>query len=308
MKILVTGSTGLVGSALVRCLQRNNFKNIILPNRNELNLESKQEVEKFFEKYKPDFIFNAAGLVGGVSANNTNRTDFIYKNTMIQFNVIYTAHKLGLNSLINFGSSCIYPKNTKLPIKEESLMSGKLEDTNEPYAIAKIAGLKLCESINRDFNKNYITLMPTNLYGPNDNYDPENSHVLPALLLKAYNCKLKNGNYFNIWGDGKSLREFLYVEDLAEAAILIMHNYKKIKKTVINIGSGNEISIDDLAKKIINIVGIKVKLSYDKTRPNGIRSKIIDSSFVKSLGWQPKVNLDEGIQLTYKDLSTNFNK
>jgi len=307
MKILVTGSTGLVGSAIVKFLKKNNFHNLIIPTRKELDLESPDKVEKFFFNNQPDFIFNAAGFVGGVSANNSYRTDFIYKNTMIQFNVIYAAHKIGIKSLINFGSSCIYPKESILPIKESSILTGPLEDTNEPYAIAKIAGLKLCESINRDFKKNYITLMPTNLYGPNDNYDLEKSHVLPALLLKAHYCKKFNEKKFIIWGNGKSLREFLYVDDLAEASILIMNSLSKIKQNIINVGSGSEIRIDSLAKKIIDIVDAKVEILYDETKPNGVHSKRIDSSFINSLGWKPKVNLDEGIQLTYRHFVKNSN-
>tara|TARA_B100001059_G_scaffold56775_1_gene51821 strand:+ start:1166 stop:2086 length:921 start_codon:yes stop_codon:yes gene_type:complete len=301
MRILITGSNGLVGSSIVRCLKKYNYENLFTPSRSELDLESIDKVANYINYVKPDFIFNAAGLVGGVSANNLNRTDFIYKNTLIQFNVIYCAHKFGLKSLINYGSSCIYPKLSNTPINESSLLAGKLEDTNEPYAIAKIAGLKLCESINRDFNKNFLTLMPTNLYGPNDNYDLEKSHVLPALLLKAHNCKIEKRNDFTLWGNGKSLREFLYVDDLAEASILIMKNQNKISLNIINIGSGMEIAIDELANKIINIVGINVKIKYDNTKPNGVRSKLIDSSIINQLGWFPKVNLDEGIELTYKD-------
>jgi GDP-L-fucose synthase len=305
MKILVTGSNGLVGNAIVRCLKKHNFENLFTPSRSELDLESIDKVTNYINDLKPEFIFNAAGLVGGVSVNNLNRTDFIYKNTLMQFNVIFSAHKLGLKSIINFGSSCIYPKFSNLPIQESSLLAGKLEDTNEPYAIAKIAGLKLCESINRDFNKNFITLMPTNLYGPNDNYDLEKSHVLPALLLKAHKCKIEKNKDFIIWGNGKSFREFLYVDDLAEASVFIMKNLNKISLNIINIGSGMEIAIDVLAKKIIDIVGINVKIKYDETKPNGVKSKLIDSSIINQLGWFPKVSLDEGIELTYKDFLSN---
>jgi len=301
MKILVTGSNGLVGNAIVKSLKKNNFENLLTPSRNELDLESIEKVSNYMHDESPDFVFNAAGLVGGVSANDLNRTDFIYKNTLIQFNVIYCAHKAGLHSIINFGSSCIYPKFSNLPIKESSLLTGKLEDTNEPYAIAKIAGLKLCESINRDYNKNFITLMPTNLYGPNDNYHLERSHVLPALLLKAHRCKLEKSKEIIIWGNGKSFREFLFVDDLAEASVFIMKNQKKISFKIINIGSGIEITIDELAKKIIDKVGVNVKIKYDNTKPNGVKSKLIDSSIINQLGWFPKVSLDEGIELTYKD-------
>jgi len=308
MKILVTGSTGLVGNAIVKNLKKNKFINLLTPSRKELDLESYTKVETYFNINKPEFIFNAAGFVGGISANNKYRTEFIYKNLLLQNNVIYNAHKIGIKYLINFGSSCIYPKNSKTPIKESFLLNGKLEDTNEPYAIAKIAGLKLCESINRDFKKKFLTVMPTNLYGPNDSYDLNNSHVLPALIMKGHKCKAEGKSKFIVWGDGSPKREFLYVDDLAVACFMLMKIINNIKHDIINIGSGKEISIGDLSNKVMNILGFKAKVIYDKSKPNGTKSKLIDSSIINDLGWKPKIDLDKGILLTYSDFLKNHIK
>jgi GDP-L-fucose synthase len=309
-KIFIAGHKGMVGSALVRHLKRKKVE-IITKEKKELNLLDQKKVQAFFKNYKIDQVYLAAAKVGGIHANNTYPAEFIYENLMIQNNVIHSAFLSGVKKLLFLGSSCIYPKNAKQPIKEEELLTGKLELTNEPYALAKIAGIKMCESYNRQFSLShgidYRSIMPTNLYGPGDNYHKENSHVIPSLILRFHEAKKNNNDKVIIWGTGKPKREFLYVDDLADAAIFVMnidYDYyndliKKKKCSHINIGSGVDLSIEDLANKIKKLVGFEGKINFDKSKPDGTLKKLLDNSLVKSLGWSYKINLDEGLQKTY---------
>ena len=302
-KILVTGSTGMVGSSIVRILKKNNFKNLLTPSSKELDLFDTEKTKKYFKGNKPELIFAAAARVGGIIANSKYPADFMMENLLIQNNTIITAHKFDINNLIFFGSSCIYPKFAKQPLKEEYLLEGQLEKTNEPYAVAKITGLKLCESLNKQYGRNYISVMPSNLYGKNDNYNVESSHVLPALINKIHYAKMNNKKEITIFGSGKPLREFLFVDELAEACYFLMnkkHDYK-----IINIGSGEEISILDLAKLISKILDYSVKIICDKTKPDGTSRKLLDSKLINNLGWTPKVFLNKGIELTYNDYCNN---
>ena len=298
-KIFIAGSSGMVGSSIVRNLQRSGFENLLTPPRKELNLLDYNLVNDFLKINKPDYIIMAAAKVGGIYANNNFGADFIFDNTQIQNNVIHAAHTADINNLLFLGSSCVYPKHAKQPIKEEYLLTGPLEPTNEAYAIAKISGIKLCENYKKQYKRNYFSVMPTNLYGPNDNYDLANSHVLPALLYKAHQAKLNNASEMTVWGSGKVKREFLYVDDLAEACIhLINIDYSG---SMLNIGTGIDITIDELAKKIMSTVGIDVRLVYDKNFPDGTPRKVLDVSKINKLGWSSSTSLQEGLSKVYNN-------
>ncbi|MFM7764670.1 MAG: GDP-L-fucose synthase family protein [Sphingomonadales bacterium] len=304
-KIYVAGHRGMVGSAIVRALQRNGFTNIITQTRNELDLLNQQAVAGFFEREKPEYVFLAAAKVGGIMANNTYRADFLYENLLIETNIIHSACKSGVKKLLFLGSSCIYPKMAPQPLKEEYLLSGLLEETNEPYAIAKIAGIKLCEAYRDQYGCNFISAMPTNMYGPNDNYHPENSHVLPALIRKFHEAKEHGLSSVVVWGDGSPLREFLYADDLANALLFLMENYNE--KPFVNVGFGEDISIGDLALLIKEIVGFQGTIVFDTSKPNGTPRKLMDSGRLFSLGWKPAVSLRKGIVLAYRDFLSKNN-
>jgi len=297
-KIYVAGHRGMVGSAIVRRLEKEGFTNITYRTSSEVDLRNQQEVDLFFKNAKPEYVFLAAAKVGGIQANNTYRAEFLYDNLMIASNVIHTAHKYSVKKLLFLGSSCIYPKMAPQPLKEEYLLSGFLEPTNEPYAIAKIAGIKLCETYFDQYGANFISAMPTNLYGPNDNYDLNNSHVLPALLRKFHEAKLNQSPAVEIWGTGSPLREFLHVDDLAEACLFIMNNYNE--KAFVNLGSGQEISIKNLALMIKDIVGFEGELIFNTDKPDGTPRKLMDVSKLANAGWQYQINLEEGIRNVYE--------
>ena len=294
---LVAGGSGMVGSSILRKLKEHGYNNLLLPKRSELNLLDQSSVYHYLKKNKPDFIFIAAAKVGGILANDNFSADFLFENLQIQNNLIHGAHLADINNIIFLGSSCVYPRMAPQPIKEEYLLTGPFEKTNEGYAIAKISGIKLCEHYKKQYNRNYYSVMPTNLYGLNDNYDLRNSHVLPALIKKIHDAKENEKKEIMIWGSGEPKREFLYVDDLADACIHLM----KINYTgeIINIGTGKDLTITELAKKIISIVGVKVKLKYDKNYPDGTPRKVLDVSKILGLGWKPKITLEEGIRLTY---------
>ena len=299
-KIYVAGHRGLVGSAIVRELKKSGYPNIITSNREKLNLTNQLDVLRFLKKTKPDFIFIAAAKVGGIYANNRFKAEFIYENIAIQSNLIHGAYLVGIKNLIFLGSSCIYPKNCKQPIKEEYLLTGKLEPTNDAYAIAKIAGIKMCQSYNDQYKTNFKCLMPTNTFGPNDNYNVLNSHFVPALIKKVHNLKTKNQKQLIIWGNGKAKREVIYVDDLANACVYFMK--KRTKHSIINIGTGIDYSIKyyaDLMKKII-LPKKKIFIKYDTSKPNGIPRKVLNVSLAKKYGWKYKINLKQSIVKTYK--------
>ena len=298
-RIFVTGHKGLVGSALLRRLDHNGYKKIITADKKDLDLRDQKKVMNFFKKKKIDAVINAAGTVGGIYANNRYKADFIYDNLMIQANIIQGCYKNKIKQLIFLGSSCIYPRNSKQPIKEKYLLKSELEKTNEPYAIAKIAGIKLCESYNFQYKMNYKCLMPCNLYGPNDNYDLNNSHFFPALISKCITAKKKNKKAITLWGSGKPKRELMYVDDLADACIYFLN--KKTKESLINIGTGVDMSILNYAKFILKKLNLNCKIILDKTKPDGTPRKIIDNSIALTYGWKPKVSLEEGFQITLKD-------
>ena len=300
-KIFVAGHKGLVGSAIIRKLKTSGYKKILIAEKSTLNLINQEKVLKFLKKKKPDFIFIAAAKVGGIYANNKYKAEFIYSNLSIQNNLIHSAFKCGIKNLIFLGSSCVYPKLCKQPIKEEYLLNGKLEETNEPYAVAKIAGIKMCESYNHQYKTNYKCLMPTNTFGPNDNYDPMNSHFFPSLIRKIHLSKIKNNNKIILWGDGSPKREVIYVDDIADACIYFMK--KKVKETIINIGSGRDFSIKKYAQIISSRINPKVslKIKFDKTKPNGTPRKILDVSLAKKYGWKAKTSLKDAIDKTYLD-------
>jgi GDP-L-fucose synthase len=299
-KIYVAGHRGMVGSAIVTNLKNKGFNNIIVRTSSELNLIDQSAVAEFFEKEKPEYVFLAAAKVGGIAANNTYRADFIYENLMIENNVIYHSYKNNVKKLLFLGSSCIYPKLAPQPMKEDALLTGILEETNEPYAIAKIAGIKMCDAFRDQYNCNFISVMPTNLYGLNDNYDLENSHVLPALLRKFHEAKINNDKTVTVWGTGEPLREFLHASDMADACVFLMQNYND--KGFVNIGSGEEISIKDLAMLIKKIVGFEGELVFDTTKPNGTPRKLMDVTKLTKLGWKYTISLEDGIKAVYKDL------
>jgi GDP-L-fucose synthase len=296
-KIYVAGHTGMVGSAIVRNLKNNGYTNIIGKTIQELDLTNQMAVKSFFDSEKPEYVFLAAGKVGGILANNTYRAQFIYENLQIQNNIIHQSYVHEVTKLMFLGSSCIYPKQAPQPIKEEYLLTGLLEETNEPYAIAKIAGVKMCEAYYDQYGCNFISVMPTNLYGPNDNFDLKTSHVLPALIRKFHEAKENNKPNVKIWGTGTPKREFLYVEDMAEACIYLMNNYNE--KQFLNIGCGEDISIKDLALLIKKIVGFKGELTFDTSKPDGTPRKLLDVSKIMITGWKPKVGLEDGIRNVY---------
>src|SRR6056297_991947 len=297
-KIYIAGHRGLVGSAIMRKLEKENYSNIITRTSSELDLRRQKDVEKFFEKEKPDYVFLAAAKVGGIQANNRYSADFIYDNIMIETNVIKAAHKYDVKKLLFLGSSCIYPKHAEQPMKEEYLLTGELEPTNEAYAIAKITGIKLCEHFNKQYGTNFISAMPTNLYGPNDNFDLETSHVLPALIHKFHEAKVNNQNEVSIWGSGKPKREFLYVDDLAESLLFLMNNYDGDQ--FVNIGVGKDISIQELAELIKEIVGFEGEIVNDTSKPDGTPRKLLDVSKINNMGWKAQTSLEEGIKMTYE--------
>ncbi len=299
-KIYVAGHNGMVGSAIVRKLQKEGFTNLVLRSSKELDLRNQQATAAFFEEEKPDYVFVAAAKVGGIIANNTYRAQFLYENLMIQNNTIHSAYVNGVKKLLFLGSSCIYPKYAEQPIKEDYLLTGILEPTNEPYAIAKIAGLKMCEAYRSQYGCNFISVMPTNLYGPNDNYDLQNSHVLPALLRKMITAKQNNDPVVDIWGTGKPLREFLHVDDLAAACYFLMQNYDGTDW--LNIGVGEDISIKDLATLIKEVVGYEGELKFNTDKPDGTPRKLLDVSKLHALGWKASIGLREGIEQVYEEV------
>ena len=293
----------MVGSALLRKLESKGFTNLITRNSAELDLRDQASVNVFFNKEKPQYVFLAAARVGGINANNIYRAEFIYDNLMIESNVIHASYKNDVKKLFFLGSSCIYPKLAPQPLKEDSLLTGLLESTNEPYAIAKIAGIKLCDAYRAQYGCNFVSAMPTNLYGPNDNYDLEKSHVLPALLRKILVAKKKNDPSVTIWGTGAPLREFLYVDDLADACIYLMQNYNE--PGFVNVGTGIDLTIMDLANLIKDIVGYKGNIETDSTKPDGTPRKLLDVSKLKALGWQSSVTLERGIKMVYEEIKNN---
>jgi GDP-L-fucose synthase len=303
-KIYIAGHNGMVGSSLERKLRAEGFNNIVTKNSNELDLRNQQSVNDFFESEKPSYVLLAAARVGGIFANNKYRAEFIYDNLMIETNIIHASYKNNVKKLLNLGSSCVYPKNCPQPIKEEYLLSGFLEYTNRPYAIAKIAGIELCQSYNNQYNCNYISVMPTNLYGTNDNYHPENSHVLPALLRRIHLAKMNNDNEVVIWGTGNPFREFMHVDDLSDACIFLLNNYNE--NELINVGWGKDISIFELSQLIKTIVGYKGNLLFDNTKPDGTPKKLLDTSKINKLGWFPKIRLEDGIRKTYSEIINMF--
>ena len=302
-KIYIAGHTGLVGSAILRGLQSQGYGNLILRTHQELDLEIQKDVNDFFERERPEYVFLAAAKVGGIYANNTYPADFIYNNLIIETNIIHASYKYGVKKLLFLGSSCIYPRLAPQPMKEEYLLTGELEPTNEPYAIAKIAGIKLCQSFNRQYGTNFISVMPTNLYGPNDNYDPMTSHVLPALIRRFHEAKIDKRLFVEAWGTGTPRREFMYSDDMAEACVFLMNSYNGNK--IVNMGTGEDITIRELADLIAEVVGYKGEIRWDTTKPDGTPRKLLDVSFLHSLGWKHKTSLKDGLQLTYKDFLKN---
>jgi GDP-L-fucose synthase len=298
-KIYIAGHRGMVGSALVRRLQREGYTNFVTRTSKELDLRNQQAVNEFFEQEKPDYVFLAAAKVGGIVANNSYRADFLYDNLMIQSNVIHQAYTSGVKKLLFLGSSCIYPKLAPQPLKEEYLLTGPLESTNEPYAIAKIAGIKLCDAYRDQYGCNFISVMPTNLYGPNDNYDLNNSHVLPALLRKFHEAKERGDKEVVVWGSGTPRREFLHADDLADACVFLMNHYNEAG--LVNIGVGKDISIGELAQLIKEIVGFEGTIIFDTSKPDGTPRKLMDVSKLHALGWTASINLKEGIQKVYQE-------
>lgn len=303
-KIYVAGHRGLVGSAIVRNLKENGFTNIITQTRAELDLLNYAKVSDFFAKEKPEYVFLAAAKVGGIHANNTFPADFIFENLQVQNNVIHNSYLNKVKKILFLGSSCIYPRECPQPIKEEYLLTGPLEKTNEAYAVAKIAGIKMCQSYNKQYGTQYISVMPTNLYGINDNFDLESSHVLPALLRKFHDAKLANIKEVIMWGTGSPMREFLLVDDLAEACVFLMNNYSDSE--IVNIGTGEDIKIKDLALMIKEIVGFKGEVINDTTKPDGTPRKLLDVSKLHNLGWHHKTSLKEGIEKTYEWFLENY--
>ena len=297
-KIYIAGHRGLVGSAMVRELTKQGYRNLVLRTHKELDLENQQAVAEFFASEKPDYVILSAAKVGGIGANSTRPAEFIYTNLMIEMNIIHNAYLNGVKKLLFLGSSCIYPRMAEQPIKEESLLTGALEPTNEAYALAKIAGIKMCESYNKQYGTKYISVMPTNLYGINDNFDLESSHVLPALLRKFHEAKVDNKSKVTVWGSGLPIREFLYVDDLANACVFLMNTYDGDK--IVNIGTGIGITIKELAELIKKVVGYNGDLVFDASKPDGTPIKINDVSYLNKIGWKASVDLEQGLKMTYK--------
>jgi len=298
-KVYIAGHRGMVGSAIERFLRSKGFSNIITRTSTELDLRNQQAVHDFFKSEQPDYVFLEAAKVGGIMANNTYRADFIYENLMIEANIIHAAFLYKVQKLLFLGSSCIYPKMAPQPLKEESLLTGLLEHTNEPYAIAKISGIKLCEAYRDQYGCNFISAMPTNLYGPNDNYDLQKSHVLPAMIRKFHNAKVNGAPRVELWGDGSPLREFLHVDDLAEACVHLMENYDE--KLFVNVGTGTDLSIKELAILVKDIIGYDGEIIWDSSKPNGTPRKLMDVSRINEFGWKHKIDLPTGISKVYED-------
>ncbi len=303
-KIFIAGYKGMVGSAIFRKLKKEGFIHLIGKSSKELDLTHQQSVADFFKTEKPDYVFFAAAKVGGILANNTFRGQFIYENLMMQNNIIHQSYVNGVKKLMFFGSSCIYPKMAPQPLKEESLLTSLLEPTNEPYAIAKIAGIKMCEAYRDQYGCNFISVMPTNLYGYNDNYHPQDSHVLPALIRKFHVAKTNQSEFVEVWGSGDPMREFLFVDDLADAAFLLMQTYNE--KQFLNIGSGEDLSVHNLALLVKEIIGFEGQIVFDTSKPDGTMRKLMDISKIKTLGWSPKIDLRTGIAIAYQDFMQSF--
>jgi len=302
-KIFVAGHRGMVGSAIVRELQRQGYDNLVLRTHKELDLTNQAQVNEFFESERPEYVFMPAGKVGGIVANRNDKAGFLYENEMMALNVIHAAWKTGVRKLEYLGSSCIYPRMAPQPMKEDCLLTSALEETNEGYALAKISGLKYCEYLNLQYGLPYISLMPTNLYGPNDNYHPEHSHVLPALIRRFHEAKVSGAESVTCWGDGSPLREFLYVDDLANLCVFLMNNYDGAH--TVNAGSGKELSIKELTEMVARVVGYSGRIEWDVTRPNGTPRKLLDVSKAAGLGWRYKTELEDGIRLSYRDFLEN---
>jgi len=303
-KVYVAGHNGMVGSAIVRKLQFEGYNNLILRTSSELDLRNQGQVEDFFSSEKPEYVFLAAAKVGGILANNTYRADFLYENLMVESNVIHQSYIHKVKKLLFLGSSCIYPKMSPQPLKEESLLSGYLEETNEPYAIAKIAGIKMCLYYREQYGCNFISVMPSNLYGPNDNYDLQNSHVLPALIRKFHEAKINQIATVEVWGTGLPMREFLHVDDLANACFFLMLNYGESQ--FLNIGTGKDLTIKELADKIKEVIGFNGKITWDKSKPDGTLRKLLDTTLISKLGWSPKIPLEQGIKQVYDEFKGKF--
>lgn len=303
-KLFVAGHRGMVGSAIVRELERRGYDNVVVRSHAELDLTNQAAVDAFMQAEKPAYVFLAAAKVGGIQANDTYRAEFLYQNLMMECNVIHAAWRAGVARMLFLGSSCIYPRDCPQPIKEEYLLTGPLEQTNEPYAIAKIAGVKLCESYNRQYGTQYVAAMPTNLYGPNDNYDLNNSHVLPALIRKAHEAKLRGDAEYVVWGSGKPMREFLYVDDLAEACVHLMES--GVAGGLFNIGTGEDITIRELAETVMEVVGFAGKIVFDATKPDGTPRKLLNVDRMKEAGWSAKLSLREGISRSYQDFLSRY--
>lgn len=305
-KIYVAGHRGMVGSSIVRCLQSDGYDNLVLRTSSELDLRDQQAVANFFETHKPEYVFLAAAKVGGILANNTYRADFLYENLQIQNNVIHQSYKNDVAKLLFLGSSCIYPKLAPQPLREESLLTGELEPTNEPYAIAKIAGIKMCESYRRQYGCNFISVMPTNLYGPNDNYDLQASHVLPALIRKFHEAKVANQPTVEVWGSGAPRREFLHADDLGNACLYLMKNYDQ--ESFVNVGVGTDLSIKELAEMVKQVVGFEGTIQWNTDKPDGTPRKLMDVSKLHKMGWNHTIDLATGLRITYQDFLTKMNE
>lgn len=303
-KIYVAGHNGLVGSAIVRALKKQGYANLILRTRKELDLLNQAQVNNFFARQKPDYVFLAAAKVGGIMANKTYPADFIYENLTIETNIIRAAYQNKVKKLLFLGSSCIYPRECPQPIEEEYLLTSALEKTNEAYAVAKIAGLKLCEYYNQQYGTKFIAVMPTNLYGPNDNFDLVNSHVLPAMIRKFHEAKIKGDKEITLWGSGKVKREFLHVADLADAVVFLMNKYEG-EQGIVNIGTGTDLTIKNLAEKIKKVVGFKGYINWDTTKPDGTPRKLLNANRLKKIGWKAKISLDQGLKMTYQWFKDN---
>ena len=302
-KIYVAGHRGMVGSAIVRRLQSAGYANVLTRTHAELDLTRQWPVEQFLRQEQPDYVFLAAAKVGGIHANNTYRAEFIYQNLMMEANIVHAAWQAGAQRLLFLGSSCIYPRDCPQPIKEDYLLTGPLEPTNEPYAIAKIAGIKLCESYNRQYGTQYVSVMPTNLYGPNDNYDLNNSHVLPALIRKAHAARLRGDTSYEVWGSGKPMREFLYVADMADACVFLMER-DYVRDGLFNVGTGKDVTIRELAETVMDVVGFKGEIVFDASKPDGTPRKLLNVDRMRALGWQSETLLRDGIAKAYADFLT----
>ena len=302
IKIYVAGHRGMVGSAILRKLATKGYTNVVTRTHAELDLLDQSSVSTFFQLEKPDYVFLAAAKVGGIHANNTLRAEFIYQNLVMDANIVHAAWLAGVKRLLFLGSSCIYPRDCPQPIKEEYLLTGPLEPTNEPYAIAKIAGIKLCESYNQQYGTQYVSVMPTNLYGPNDNYDLNNSHVLPALIRKAHEAKIRGDTELVVWGSGKPMREFLYVDDMADACVYLMES--GIGEGIFNVGTGQDVTIRELAETVMSVVGFKGNIVFDASKPDGTPRKLLNVNRMRQLGWQAQTSLRDGIDKAYADFLT----